>query len=414
MKKKILIIGNSAKEYALAKKLSLKHEVYVTPSSDTIKEFATCIDIREDKSSELLEFVMENGIDLTIPVSTMALKSDIVELFNKNNQAIFAPQRNTAKLVLDKALAKKILYKLRIPTPKFGIFEKQNMVLDYIKNLKNPFVLKTDDNNSAAIFTSYQVAKTLVESSFIEKNKRIIVEDYIYGTPFSFYTITDGYKALPIGSSITYKHSLEGNGGQLTSGMGACAPNYKLSIEQEYYLMDNVIYPTLDYCEIEGNPYLGILGVNGVLTDDGRMFILGWQSFMQDCDAQAVLDILDEDLFELFNSCVIGSFSDEVDGINLFDKYSASLVLTCKNKENVENAIIGIDNLEEETSLTFYPSVNKNKYLEFEANYGSVVVLTSSGTTASKAVKKMYQEAEDIDFKGKHYRKDICNYTDLH
>lgn len=414
MKKKILIIGNSAKEYALAKKLSLKHEVYVTPSSDTIKEFATCIDIREDKSSELLEFVMENVIDLTIPVSTMALKSDIVELFNKNNQAIFAPQRNTAKLVLDKALAKKILYKLRIPTPKFGIFEKQNMVLDYIKNLKNPFVLKTDDNNSAAIFTSYQVAKTLVESSFIEKNKRIIVEDYIYGTPFSFYTITDGYKALPIGSSITYKHSLEGNGGQLTSGMGACAPNYKLSIEQEYYLMDNVIYPTLDYCEIEGNPYLGILGVNGVLTDDGRMFILGWQSFMQDCDAQAVLDILDEDLFELFNSCVIGSFSDEVDGINLFDKYSASLVLTCKNKENVENAIIGIDNLEEETSLTFYPSVNKNKYLEFEANYGSVVVLTSSGTTASKAVKKMYQEAEDIDFKGKHYRKDICNYTDLH
>ena len=414
MKKKILIIGNSAKEYALAKKLSLKHEVYVTPSSDTIKEFATCIDIREDKSSELLEFVMENGIDLTIPVSITALKSDIVELFNKNNQAIFAPQRNAAKLVLDKALAKKVLYKLRIPTPKFGIFEKQNMVLDYIKNLKNPFVLKTDDNNSAAIFTSYQTAKTLVESSFIEKNKRIIVEDYIYGTPFSFYTITDGYKALPIGSSITYKHSLEGNGGQLTSGMGACAPNYKLSIEQEYYLMDNVIYPTLDYCEIEGNPYLGILGINGVLTDDGRMFILGWQSFMQDCDAQAVLDILDEDLFELFNSCVIGSFSDEVDGINLFDKYSASLVLTCKNKENVENAIIGIDNLEEETSLTFYPSVNKNKYLEFEANYGSVVVLTSSGTTASKAVKKMYQEAEDIDFKGKHYRKDICNYTDLH
>ena len=154
MKKKILIIGNSAKEYALAKKLSLKHEVYVTPSSDTIKEFATCIDIREDKSSELLEFVMENGIDLTIPVSTMALKSDIVELFNKNNQAIFAPQRNAAKLVLEKALAKKILYKLRIPTPRFGIFEKQNMVLDYIKNLKNPFVLKTDDNNSAAIFTS--------------------------------------------------------------------------------------------------------------------------------------------------------------------------------------------------------------------------------------------------------------------
>ena len=245
---------------------------------------------------------------------------------------------------------------------------------------------------------------------FIEKNKRVIIEDYIYGTPFSFYTITDGYKALPIGSSITYKHYLEGDGGQLTNGMGACSPNYKLTLEQEYYLMDNVIYPTLDYCEIEGNPYLGILGVNGILTEDGRIFVLGWQSFMQDCDATAVLDVLDEDLYELFKSCVVGSFSDEIEEINLFNKYASSLVLTCKNKENTENAILGLDNLNEETKITFYPSVIKNKYLEFEATYGANIILTTSGVTASIAVDQMYLEAEDIDFKGKSFRRDICKF----
>lgn len=410
MSKKILIIGNGAKEYALAKKLAEKHEVFVTPTSDTIKEFATCLDIREDAINELLEFVMENDIDLTIPVSQKALNTEIVEQFNQNNQPIFAPVKNACKLIFDKALAKKVLYKLRIPTPKFGIFEKQNMVMDYIKNLKNPFVLKNDDANSAAVFTSSSTAKILLDSSFIEKNKRIIIEDYIYGTPFSFYTITDGYKALPIGSSITYKHSLEGDGGQLTNGMGACSPNYKLSLEQEYYLMDNVIYPTLDYCEIEGNPYLGILGVNGILTEDGRIFVLGWQAFMQDCDAAAVLEVLDEDLYNLFKSCVVGSFSDEVEGINLFNKYSTSLVLTCKNKENVENAIMGLDKLDEETKATFYPNVNKNKYLEYEANNGSNIILTTSGTTVAKAVEKMYEEAEEIEFKGKSYRRDICKF----
>ena len=410
MKRKILIIGNGAKEYALAEKLSEKHDIFVTPTSDAIKEFSTCLDIREDASAEILEFVMENDIDLTIPISLKSLKSDIVELFNQNNQAIFAPVKNACKLVFDKALAKKILYKLRIPTPKFGIFEKQNMAMDYIKNLKNPFVIKTDDSNSATVFTNTQTAKTIIDSLFIEKNKRVIIEDYIYGTPFSFYTITDGYKALPIGSSITYKHSLEGDGGQLTSGMGACSPNYKLTLEQEYYLMDNVIYPTLDYCEIEGNPYLGILGVNGILTEDGRIFVLGWQSFMQDCDATAVLEVLDEDLYELFKSCVVGSFSDEIEGINLFNKYASSLVLTCKNKENKENAILGLDNLDEETKITFYPSVNKNKYLEFEADYGATIILTTSSMTASKAVEKMYLEAEDIAFKGKFFRRDICKF----
>ena len=108
MKRKILIIGNSAKEYAIAKKLSEKHDIFVTPASDAIKEFATCLDIREDASAEILEFVMENDIDLTIPISLKCLKSDIVELFNQNNQVIFAPVKNACKLGFDKAVAKKI------------------------------------------------------------------------------------------------------------------------------------------------------------------------------------------------------------------------------------------------------------------------------------------------------------------
>ena len=149
MRKKIFIIGNGAKEYALAKKLSKDHDIFITPGSDTLKEFAQCIDIREDNSKELLEFVVENGIELTIPISSKSLKTDIVSLFMQNNQPIFAPSAEAANLIFDKALAKKILYKLRIPTPKFGIFEKQSMVLDYIKNLKNPFVLKTNAQNSA-------------------------------------------------------------------------------------------------------------------------------------------------------------------------------------------------------------------------------------------------------------------------
>ena len=89
MRKKILIIGNGAKEYALAKKLSEKHDIYITPASDGLKEFAECVDIREDNVGELLEFVMENGIDLTIPISSAAIKSDIVSIFAQNNQQIF-------------------------------------------------------------------------------------------------------------------------------------------------------------------------------------------------------------------------------------------------------------------------------------------------------------------------------------
>ena len=406
--KKILIIGNGAKAYALAKKLSENNEIYVTPSSDSFKEIAVCLDIREYNIHELLEFVVENDIDMTIAISDKAIASDIASLFSQHKQPIFAPTAKAAEIIGNKAQAKKVLYKLRIPTPRFGIFEKQNLAAEYIKNQKYPFVIKTNDNNSAAIITSENTAKIILDSAFNEKNKKVIIEDYVYGTPFSFYTITDGYKALPIGNSLTYKHSLEGNGGQLTSGMGACVPNYKLSIENEYFIMNNIIYPTLDYLEIAGNPYLGILGVNGIITEAGEVAVLGWQSFTQDCDTDAVLNGIDDDLYSLFESCIIGSFSDEVETLNINNKQSVSLVLNCRNKVNNENIIKGLDSLDDDTNITFCPTVTKNKYLEWEAAYGADIILTCSASSLSKACTKVYNEAADIDFSGISYRKDIC------
>lgn len=408
MSKKILIIGSSAKEHAIAKKLSVNNEIYVASGSDSIKEFATCIDIREDSVTELLEFVMENGIEITIPISSKALQTNIVDIFNQHNQQIFAPTSDAANIIFDKCLAKKVMYKLRIPTPKFGIFEKQNIAIDYIKNIKTPFVIKTNEASSAVILTSTKSAKIILESSFAQKNQKVLIEDYIWGTPFSFYAITDGYKALPLGSSIIYKHSLEGDGGQLTNGMGACSPNYKLSLENEYFLMDNVIYPILEYLEAGQNTYLGIIGVNGILTEDGKIQILGFEPFMQNSDCSAVLEILDSNLLELLESCIIGSFSDEVENISQKNLFATSLTLNCKNVDNKENAIFGLDSIDENIKIDFFSQIKKNKYLEYEAEKGSVLVLTALGRTITRSTELVYKEAENIKFNGIQYRKDIC------
>ena len=407
MKKKILIIGNSAKAYSLAKELSKENQIFIAPKYDTAKDFAESVDIREDSITELLEFVMENDIELTIPVSKKTLNTNIVELFSNNNQQIFAPNKSALNLVLDKALAKKCFYKLRIPTPKFGIFEKQNMAMDYIKNFKSPFVIKTNDDLSAVVLTSQITAKKIIDDIFAQ-NKKVIIEDYIWGTPFSFYIITDGYKALPIGSSIIYKHSLEGNGGQLTTGMGACSPNYKLSQENEDFLINDVTYPILEHLEQNETPYCGILAINGILTETNNVEILGLDTFMNDCDTDAILNLLDTDLISLMKSCIIGSFSDEVDFIPQKEISATSLVLKCNNKDNVENIIDGLELLNESTSLTFYPNIRKNKYFEFEAEFGSVLVLTTYASTVSSSARKAYEEAENIKFKGINFRKDIC------
>ena len=413
MKKRILIVGNGANAYALAKKMSEEHEIFITPSSDTLKEFATTLDIRENNVSELLEFVLENQIDMTVPVSQEAINTGIVSLFNNNNQLIFAPSEKANELSSNKVQAKRVLYKLHIQTPKFGIFEKENIALDYLKNQKIPFVIKTNDINSAVVLTSVQCAKTIITSSYIEKNKKLIIEDYIYGTPFSFYALTDGYKALPIGSSLNYRYSLDGDGGQITSGMASCVPNYKLSNDDEYFIMDNVIYPAIEYLEKGGNPYVGVMGVTGVKTDDGNLFILGWNSFMQDSDCAGILDNIDDDIYSLMEACANGSFSDDVNSVKLKNKYYVSAVLKNLNKTLNEYPISGLEALEDDTLVSFYPGVARNKYLEYVAPTGAVCAITTMAPTVASASNKLYSEAECIKFDGIYYRKDICRPSNL-
>ena len=115
--------------------------------------------------------------------------------------------------------------------------------------------------------------------------------------------------------------------------MGACSPNYKLSIENEEFMMNYVIYPLLDYLEMNSSPYIGILGVNGILTEDGNIKILGFQNFMQDADSAGVLELLDEDVYTIFEACVIGSFSDEYEFMNQKDYSATSIVLNCRVSE---------------------------------------------------------------------------------
>ena len=66
MRKKILIIGNGAKENALAQKLAEKHDIFITPTSDSLKEFATCLDIRE------------NNVEITSKSEEGNVKEDVI------------------------------------------------------------------------------------------------------------------------------------------------------------------------------------------------------------------------------------------------------------------------------------------------------------------------------------------------
>lgn len=412
MKKKILIIGNSAKEYSLAKILSEQFDVFVAPGNDAIKEFATVVDIRENKVLEFVEYVLENDISFTIACSEIAIKEDIAKVFESNNLMIFAPTADAAAFTTSKSIGKKMMYKLKISTPRFGIFDKKAMALDYVKKSRMPVVIKTDNHssmNNVMVCPSESIAKAYIEDCFFSGEEKVIIEDYIMGIPFSFYVVTDGYKALPIGTTVDYKFSLDGSGGVITQGMGAYSPCTKLTFDQEDYIMDMIVQPILQYLSENQTPYLGIIGLDGILTPDNKISIIECNPFLKNHDAQCILSLLNDDIYKIMMACVIGSFSDDYDYIDQKDDFAVSGVLSsgkCKN-----SIITGLEDLQEDT-VVGHLNTKQNEYLEYETQGDRAIVITKTAKTLTKAKNDLYEEIDCIDFNGKRYRKDICAITD--
>lgn len=413
MKKNILIIGNSAKEYSLAKILSEQFNVFVAPGNDAISEFATVVDIRETSVAELVDFALENDISFTICSSEPAIEADIARLFEINNLRIFAPTASAASFATSKSVGKKLMYKLKIPTPRFGIFEKKQLAFDYLKNCQMPVVIKTDKHkasNSVMICPTETIAKAFIEDCFFSGEEKVIIEEYVYGTNFTLYVMTDGYKVLPIGSIVDYKYALEGDGGVLTSGMGAYSPCLKLTDDHIAYIVSEIAYPLVDYLEQQGTPYLGIIGIDGILTKEDTISIIECNTFLRNHDAQCILSLIDYDIYKLMEACCIGSFSDDYDCIPLKDEFAVSGVLSCGKYKN--SVIEGLDELQDDTMVA-HINTKRNEYLEYETQGDRVLVVTKSAKTLSRAKLGLYEELEFINFEGKNYRKDICATLDI-
>lgn len=405
-KKKVLIVGNSAKEYALVKKFkNYDCDIFVLSGNSAISELAECVDIREENVQEILEYVLENAIDLTIVTSEVAIKNNIAELFQTNNQLIFCPTAQSAQFTLSRSAGKRFLYKLRVPTPRFGIFDKLPLAIDYLKNAPMPQVIRADENSNSAdrlVCTTFAASKTFVEDLFNKDENKVVLEDYVYGHEFTIYVVTDGYSALHLATVANYKFAEDGDGGILTSGVGAYTPDYKISSDIENSVMQNVVERVLASLQRKETPYLGVLGIDCVLTTDGSFVTLDFKPFLSDHDTEAVLNLVDENLLTLFEACAVGSFADDYEKIDVSDNSSVSCVISSRKKGEI---IKGLELVE--SDITHF-ATTKNKYFEYETVEGKTLVLTKTAKTLSRARKHLYEDVELISFSGKKCRNDIC------
>ena len=411
----VLIVGSGAKEYTLAKLMKSYENVdlvFVAPGNDAIKEFAACIDIKADDTDELLEFAKANEIDLTVACSEKSIEAGIADKFNEAGLMIFAPAIDAAKIAISKSAGKKFMYKTKIPTPKFGIFDRENMAVDYARKSPMPLLIKTDNHQkgeNVVVCESFKTAKRVIEEAFDRQNKKLVMEDYVLGQEFSYYVITDGYNAMPLTSVVPYKYSLNGDGGLVTSGMGAYSPFYMLNHEIERRIFKEIIYPALDELGRNNNQYIGILGADIVLDRYGKLNVLEFNPFLKEPDAECVFALVNENLADLMRAAVMGTLMDMFPEVRIKQQYAVSVVLTAGNYPVSGRSgctITGLDEIDEDIPIAHYNTI-KNQSGNYETTGGRTLSITACGATLESAAQQAYENIKFIKYDCKKHRTDI-------
>ena len=183
----ICIIGSGGREHAICKTISLSSKaskIYCLPGNAGTQQLAENIDLDIDDFEKVLKFLKQSKVDLVIVGPEKPLVNGVVDFLENNGIKVFGPRKIPSQLEGSKTFTKNICKKYNIPTAKFGIFEKKENTINFLKNSKFPIVIKADglaagkgvyisENLSEAIINYQNLMDNMYKTLRDGVNKRI-------------------------------------------------------------------------------------------------------------------------------------------------------------------------------------------------------------------------------------------------
>jgi len=415
---KLLVVGGGGREHAIVWKLKQNPEadrIFCAPGNAGIGRIAECVNIKATDTDALVAFAKEQKVDFTVIGPDDPLALGIVDAFSDAGLSVFGPRKNAAIIEYSKAYSKELMRKYNIPTAAYAVFDGYERAYAYIKSAPHPLVIKADglalgkgvlicrdfDESEAALKTM------MLDRKFGESGSIVVIEEFLTGPEVTVLAFCDGKTVVPMVSSQDHKRAFDNDMGPNTGGMGAFSPSRYYTDEIALFCTQKIFKPTVDALNKENRPFTGIIYFGLMLTKDGPK-VIEYNSRFGDPEAQAVLPRLETDLLDIFMACV----NQSLDKIEVkWSKSAAACVVLASDGYPVSYdkgfEITGLAQLEEERDLYVFHAGTSLKDGKFITDGGRVLGVTGMGENLEAALKKAYDGAAMINFKGMRYRTDI-------
>jgi len=358
----ILLLGSGGREHAMARSLAKSkrlNQLYIAPGNAGTSQHGTNIPLDILDFDIIKSWSQDKKIDMIIVGPEAPLVEGIYDVIKGDETtkhiAVIGPSSDGAMLEGSKSFAKKFMSEFNVPTAAYLEVTKDNLEegINYLSNNVGPYVLKADGlaaGKGVLIIDDTQEAinslKVMLAGQFGQASAVVVIEQFLDGIEFSVFALTDGkdYVILPVAKD--YKRIGEGDTGLNTGGMGAVSPPPFVTDELMQKVENRIVKPTIEGISKRGFDYVGFVFI-GLIRVNNEPFVIEY------------------------------------------------------------NCRMGVTNIPTTYNSIIFHAGTKMEDEKIMTNGGRVIAITSFGEDHKVALDSAKKIAEEIQFEGKYYRKDI-------
>jgi phosphoribosylamine--glycine ligase len=418
---KVLVVGSGGREHALAWAIARADrvsEVIVAPGNagTAAEPKVRNVAVGAEDIPALLQLAKDEAVDLTIIGPEAPLVAGIVDEFSATGLRCFGPTAKGARLEGSKAYTKDFLVRYNIPTGGYENFIDIDAALAHVETCAIPTVVKADGlaaGKGVIIAHTREEAADAVrlvmgDKAFGDAGNVCVIEDFLEGEEASFMALVDGENILPLATSQDHKARDEGDKGPNTGGMGAYSPAPVIDAAMADKIMAEVMRPTVEGLQKDGEKYVGFLYAGLMIGADGVPKVLEFNCRMGDPETQPILFRLKTPLVDLIEAALDG----KLDAIEAAwdDRPTLGVVLAAggyPDGYNKGDVISGLDADASSDDLKIFHAGTAEKDGNVVTAGGRVLCAVALGDNVSDAQQKAYGLVDQISWDNVYFRRDI-------
>ncbi|VVC04264.1 Phosphoribosylamine--glycine ligase [Candidatus Bilamarchaeum dharawalense] len=313
---KVLLIGNGAREHAIAERLAHDCDLYAIMSkknpaiAQLSKEYWIC-DIENPEA--ILKAISGKSFDLGFSSPDATLAAGVSDALASTGMLVASPSKAASRIEWDKSYMRNLLKKYNVKgSPKYELVHTEAEALRVIKDYDSVAIkplgltggkgVKVTGDHFTEISDGLDYAKSL-----LRKDGIALIEEKLVGEEFTLQVFCDGSRINIMPPVQDHKRAFEQDKGPNTGGMGSYSSGELLPFLTKKDMEDatKIMQSTVHALKKDGALFKGVLYGQFMVGRDGPK-VIEFNARFGDPEAMNVLFLLQDSLTNTFLSIADG------------------------------------------------------------------------------------------------------------